>query len=347
MPHGALDYHLGSVLRRGFIRTAVSVIVVLGVGGAIASYALGGNTVPGSAALKIVYTDPHGFAGLTYRLTCDPASGTITDPAAVCKEISKDPGMVFSGTGQGHSCPPSSSVGVSGTDAGQQVRVVFSRCLSGQDETALERWEHLLPTPEQENRVRLDHGLGILRLGESARNVHSLLGAADSVTNGLSVYQPWAGISGGCGAGLGGGYTQHEQILAVRYGRGGRVVTLIGDSRELTIDGEAVPSLVLRCIHFGRESSKGVRELSTGPLKKWIGVSCGGVSALADHRLVRDTTAIVPSGDYPIVVVTSAPTSACKDAASVRRAWRVEAERSAGFLQATPRRRAQERSVTA
>lgn len=97
--------------------------------------------------------------------------------------------------------------------------------------------------------MRLDHGLGILSLGESASNVHSLLGAGDSVTDGLNVYQPWTSLNGGCGAGVRGGYTQHGQILAVRYDRAGRVVTLIADNRELTIDGQEVSSLMLRCIN--------------------------------------------------------------------------------------------------
>ncbi len=305
--------------------TVTCVLAVLGASTTLLWQAVSQAATPGHADLQIVYNGARGWQ-VTLSLACDPASGTIADPAQACAEIARHPGMVFSSTGRDHSCPPSASVAIHGTDAGQPVNVVFSPCVSSSSEEAgLARWTHFLPSEAQETRVRPDHGIGLLSLGESATQVRSLLGRPHAVTNGLDIYEPWSSLSGGCGGGIGGSYTLHPTIVAVRYDSAGRAISLFADDRSLVIDGHTVPSLVLDCIDFGHETPQPQSALARGPLEQWIAVSCGGAQTIANHRLTGRVTAIVQSGDYPIVLVTAAPASACKDAATIRRAWRVEA----------------------
>lgn len=289
---------------RGVIRGLAIAIIALGVGGVVVSQAQSGTPAPGRAGLEVIYTNPEGFAGLTYLLTCDPASGTISNPAAVCTEISKDPGMVFSSVGRDHSCRPSPSVGVRGTDAGHNVRVTFSPCLSGQDEAALGHWLAYLPSAEQENRLRLDRALGILYLGEREAAVSSLLGPPQAVISGLDVYQPYdAEVGDGC-------HMTTRGIVGVGYDRAGRVVTLIGDQRELTIDGKKVSWLAAPCPGEGEPRAH-------GPLKKWVSITCGGSRALADHDLRRSATVILLTAQQPTVIVSRTPTTACLAAARI------------------------------
>jgi hypothetical protein len=314
---------------RGVIAGTVAAIAIIAVIGVIASRPSAGTRPPGRAALTIRYTTEPGFSGLTYRLTCDPASGTIPDPAAVCAEISEHPGMVFSRSGRDHSCPGNFWVFVRGTDAGRRVAVAFSACLGGGGEpgveqAGIERWARFLPTSREEMRIRPDRGLGILSLGEGVSMVRSLLGQPQTTSDGLQIYEPYGRVSSECDPGAGSPYTEREEILAIRYDHSGHVITLVSDNSELTIDGRETPSLIQNCVRLGLIHRDGPRELSKGPLRKWTRVPCDGVSSLADHRLGGESTAILPFGDHPIVVITDDPDSACRDAAIIRSQWRVE-----------------------
>jgi hypothetical protein len=90
------------------------------------------ETQPNSSktALKIVRHPYDGFAELTYTLNCDPASGTLLDPAAACAEISRYPGMVFEGALYAGSCGVGTTAGLSvtGEYEGRPVNVEFFTC---------------------------------------------------------------------------------------------------------------------------------------------------------------------------------------------------------------------------
>jgi hypothetical protein len=253
-------------------------------------------------ALELVYDNGQGFGTETFQLHCDPLSGTLPDPAAACSAIANDPQLVLSGPGTDHSCPAfTPGVDVRGTYNGQQVDVAFSGCLSGQDDS-IGRWIALLGA-QQQNRVRLDRGLGPLSLGEKASVVHTLLGPAQTTLSGVEVYRlNWA-------AGF------NETIPAV-YGVGynaGRVVTLISNSIELTVYGQHRVALLTE----PRGTRRGLR--AHGPLNGWLRIKCDGVGALADHILRYATTIIRRAVDHPLVIVTSRPVRACAAATRIAR----------------------------
>ena len=97
-------------------------------------------------------------------------------------------------------------------------------------------------------------------------------------------------------------------------------MTVIGNQNTLTMEGQKVWSLLVRCPH--PETLENVPR-SEGQLKSWLPAFCGGREALADHPLsegatAQDTTVVIPAGEsdqFPVVIVTSDPTSACEDAA--------------------------------
>ena len=287
-----------AAVRRGVI-TAVSIVAMtLGVTGAIGST---GRTDPGSSravALEIIYTQPTGFGQETYSLACDPASGSMPNPRAVCSAISRNPGMVLSGPGRDHSCPPEAYVHVRGTFRRRHVDVTFSYCLARQGDYT-SRWLALLPTTAQEDRVRLDRGLGPLHLGEAASAVHALLGRANTKSSGIDVYP----------LGRSGFVTTVPIVFGVGYGHGGRIVTLISNSVGLTIYGHGVAALTDAFHGYLKPSAN-------SPLRHWAKITCEGTKALADHSLHGKTTMILMSPDHPSVIVSSAPKTACATAAT-------------------------------
>ena len=269
-----------------------------------------------------MYTSRRGFSELNYSLNCDPPSGTIVDPAEVCALIAREPGMVFAKRYGDHSCPPSSSLSVSGEYDGRPVKVGFSPCAFGPDYQG--SWERFLPTEAQENEVSVDRAIGPFALRDTRSSVEGLLARAPAATaGGLYVYHPWDFLSASCG-GLNG--STPDPILAIRYNSEGRVVTLIGDQHTLTIEGDDVSSLIVRCSHANEVESVARSE---GPLRTWVPITCGGREAFADHApgdgpAAKGTTIVVPAGglgQFPLVIVTSEPTSACEDAARLNTEW--------------------------
>jgi hypothetical protein len=271
----------------------------------------------GKDALKIVWDADEGFSELNYTMNCDPASGTLPDPVAACAEISRHPGMVVEGAHVGGgSCPPSSSLSVSGEYEGRAVEAEFSPCGAGSYHYQ-QAWEHLLPTGRQENEVSIDRAVGPFALGETRSSVEALLARAPAgIAGGLYLYHPWDFRSARCGRDLSGG--EPAPVLALRYDRAGHAVTVIGDQNLLTMDGQEVSSLLVRCPHGETEDAR-----SAGALNSWVPVTCAGREAFADHPLskastMQDTTIVIPAGEadqFPLVIVTSDPISACEDAA--------------------------------
>jgi hypothetical protein len=272
-------------------------------------------------ALKIVWHAYDGFAGLTYTLNCDPASGTLPDPAAACAEISRYPGMVFEGASYAGSCgqgPPSSGLSVSGKYEARRVKVEFFTCSEGDAYEA--NWKHVLPTEKQENEVGIDRAIGPFALGATRASVEALLSSFPAASAGnLAVYHPWESGSSACGVPRDG---EPSPILAIGYDGKGRVTTLIADQNRLAIGGRAVWSLLVRCAHTGPEDLAH----SEGSLRDWTTVRCGGLDGVADRPLGeapkgQATTILGPEWEpdqFSFTIVASKPTSACEDVARLR-----------------------------
>ena len=279
------------------------------------------SAADGGTALQIVYTNREGFSDLTYTLTCDPASGTIAEPAAVCAQIASQPEMVFAEPYGDHSCPPSSALSVSGEYGGRAVKVTFSPCAFGPDYQG--SWERFLPTEAEQNEIGIDRAVGPFALGETQSSVEALLARPPAGTpNGLYVYHPWNFVTSSCARSSSGAHP----ILAIRYNSEGRVETVIGNQNTLAIQGQKVWSLLVRCPH--PETLENVPR-SEGPLKSWLPAMCGGREALADHPLSegaapQDITIVIPAGvsdQFSVVIATSDPASACEDAARLNAEW--------------------------
>ena len=294
------DYSRG--VRRSGVTLAVVLAVAVGADGAVGSPVRVGGVSRAAIALEIVYGTV-AWPTETYRLNCDPASGSLPDPAAACSAIAADPQLVLSGPGVDHSCPAfTPGIEVRGSYEGQQVDVGFSGCLSGQDD-AISRWLALLPWRQQNlvrlDSLRLDHGLGPLHLGESASTARKLLGPPQTTLSNVDVYRlDWRA-----------GFTASVRgVYGVGY-HAGRVVTLISNSIDLTITGRQVASLAQPS-----GSRRGLR--ARGLLKNWLRIKCDGASALADHAPQSASTIIRRAVDHPIMIVSDMPTGAC--AASAR-----------------------------
>jgi hypothetical protein len=204
---------------------------------------------------------------------------------------------------------------VSGEYDGRPVKVGFSPCAFGPDYQG--SWERFLPTEAQENEVSVDRAIGPFALGDTGSSVQALLARTPAATaGGLYIYHPWDFLSSACGRTSDG---EPSPTLAMRYDGAGRVMTVIADQNTLAVEGREVWSLFVRCPHGEAEDVS----QSEGPLRRWTPVTCGGLNGLADHPLDeaskgQATTILLPEGEadqFSFVIVTSAPFSACEDAA--------------------------------
>jgi hypothetical protein len=109
-----------------------------------------------------------------YDLRCDPAGGTIPDPARICAAIAGKPALLYSFPGPDHSCPFASSVSLDGRWNGKPLHSTFSVCTGGQEALA-GSWAQLLPDETAVATVHIDRGIGLVRLGESEAIVVDLL----------------------------------------------------------------------------------------------------------------------------------------------------------------------------
>jgi hypothetical protein len=204
---------------------------------------------------------------LGYRLRCDPAGGTLPDPARACAAISADPALLHSVPGPDHSCPPGGpSVSLSGTWGARVVHSSFSICTGGQEEDA-DRWSTLLPSGQALSKVRVDRGIGPVRVGERERQVVELLRgphpAPAPCRSCLRKFQ--AGFAGDYGGGF----------WTVTFSRA--VVRQVAVDFPVTIDGAQV--------------RRGYNRLQR-TLRGWTHRSCAGVLEFA-HRSARGSTVVI------------------------------------------------------
>src|SRR4051794_1867267 len=142
----------------------VLVVLALAIGATTGSFA---NAGP--AAEQLTITVRGGELGdRAYTLGCDPAAGTVADPAAACATVQAHPDLLQPHPGQDHSCPAGTpTYEIAGSFQGAVVAASFSACVSGQED-GLQRSERLVPykVPVLHGRPRLkvDAGVGPLRL---------------------------------------------------------------------------------------------------------------------------------------------------------------------------------------
>jgi hypothetical protein len=116
-----------------------------------------------------------------YTLACDPARGTVRNPAAACATLGQHPELLKTVQGDGHSCPPLPAFQIDGTFDDAAVSASFSSCVYGQEEGA-GQWSRLVhygaPTLHGRPSLKVDRGLGPLRLGAKSSAVeHGKYGA--------------------------------------------------------------------------------------------------------------------------------------------------------------------------
>jgi hypothetical protein len=110
-----------------------------------------------------------------YELRCDPAGGTVPHPARICAAIMRDPALLYSFPGPGHSCPAGGpTVSIDGNWNGKPLHSRFSVCTGGQERQA-GAWAGLLPSTTALGTVYIDRGIGLVSLGEREAAVADLL----------------------------------------------------------------------------------------------------------------------------------------------------------------------------
>ena len=104
----------------------------------------------------------------SYTLACDPAAGTVRDPAAACGTLAQHPELLKTIQGDDHSCPPLPAFQIDGTFQDVAVSASFSSCVYGQEDGTAQ-WSRLVrygaPTLHGRPTLKIDRGLGPLRLG--------------------------------------------------------------------------------------------------------------------------------------------------------------------------------------
>jgi hypothetical protein len=184
--------------------------------------------------------------------------------------------------------PPSPDweVEVTGTYGAQSVHAGFVSPSCGADSDRFgSRWLAYLPSSRQLESVRVDRGLGPLRLGQPCASVRELLGPHARRKGGFLVYHDSdIEIEGA------------PVIFAVGYGRSGRVTSLIYNGP---------------LVAFGEQLARAPGKRS--PLRRWRTLLCGGHHSLANHRPVigRPTTIVRYSAESPTAIVTTTPSAAC------------------------------------
>jgi hypothetical protein len=105
--------------------TARRMIPVAAAGALVLLAPACGTTAP-ATDLQIRVHDYRGAR--TYRLSCDPAGGTVPDPLAACRALAARRGLLAGGIGFDHTCPSAPWTEVVGSSRGRAVSAVFSAC---------------------------------------------------------------------------------------------------------------------------------------------------------------------------------------------------------------------------
>jgi len=283
-----------------YLAVVMAVAASAGAGGARAAPAGHLAQATPVTALEIVYSSNFfGAARLHYRLTCNPAGGTLARAVAACAAIGREPWIIPGAAQPPHGVcesvrdgpvpSPSFSVTVKGEYRGSAVDP--EACF---DERS---WLRLLPSRGQLTKVLIDRGLGPLRLGQSEASVHALLGEPEKTRHGLQIYAESGSVQQVTGA------PGVPAIFAVGFDRAGRVDTLLDNSFRLRVRGESATTTP-------RAGSR---------LRSWRSYGCAGLHVLANRRPVRGraATMILPLASLiPTAVVSSDPQSACAAAAA-------------------------------
>ena len=119
----------------------------------------------GAGGVRIVELDTM-LGSFGYELHCDPAGGTVPHPARICAAVTRDPALLYSVPGPGHSCPAGGpTVSIAGRWNGKPLHSTFSVCTGGQERQAA-AWAGLLPSTTMLGTVHIDQGIGLVSLGE-------------------------------------------------------------------------------------------------------------------------------------------------------------------------------------
>jgi hypothetical protein len=240
----------------------------------------------GPGALRVVEgSDELGEFG--YELRCQPAGGTLPDPARICRAIRHDPSLLYSYPGPPHSCPAGTGfVSLIGTWQHKPLKSSFSECSSGLERQDI-RWLALLPNLSEVHNVRVDHGIGPITLGEPEAEV------IDFLRGSRSAPPPCPSCTRTFPAG---GIVQYgppdpfEQLAWKVSFENSRLVEIWSDI-ELFLEGMPINT-----------SFSNLRDHLYG----WTTATCGQTQELI-HSSATATTAIVYQTAYRYVTVTSRP----------------------------------------
>lgn len=189
----------------------------------------------------------------------------------------RDPALLYSLPGPGHSCPPGApTVSIAGSWNGKPLHSTFSVCTGGQEQRA-GAWAGLLPSTAALGTAHIDRGIGLVSLGEREAAVVDLLRAP----------QPAPASCRGCTRSFG-GYTQRAGwTLSFARSR----VTRIESDLPLTV--------------AGAPASSGLASLRLR-LPGWRIGACGPSRALVHISPAGRTLVIYRGAAFQRVIVTIA-----------------------------------------
>jgi hypothetical protein len=242
-------------------------------------------TLPGNGRGpgKVRIVESGGELGpLGFELSCDPAGGTLPDPARVCAAIRADPTLLYSFPGPDHPCPAlSPDVSLHGVWDHKPLRSSFSECTGGQEADAI-KWGSLLPSQRAVASVHVDRAIGLVRLGEGEAQVLDLLRGTQAAPAPCRACTRTFPADGSVGYGQG-----PLQTLAWIVTFAGSRVSAIDSDGPLTVDGLG--------------STESLAMLGSA-LHGWSARTCGATEELV-HRSAAGATILRDSNGYRNVVV--------------------------------------------
>jgi len=243
------------------------------------------GTGRGAGAVRVVELDTM-LGSFGYELRCDPAGGTVPDPARICAAILRDPALLYSFPGPDHSCPAGApAVSIDGRWNGKALHSAFSVCTGGQERQA-GAWAGLLPSTAALGAVHADRGIGLVSLGEREAAVVDLLRGTGRASGPCG--RCTRDFGAGSSVGYGGGSAQPAG-WTVSFARSR--VTRIESNVPLTVAGVVV--------------FRGLASLQRG-LPGWHIRTCGAARALVHSSPAGRTLVIYRGAAFQRVIVTTA-----------------------------------------
>jgi hypothetical protein len=233
----------------------------------------------GPGSLRVVESTMAGQFG--FQLSCDPAGGTVPDPARICAAIRANPALLYSFPGPDHSCPAGvPGISLAGTWGRKPLHSSFSVCTGGQEQLAGD-WASLLPSEKTENAIHIDRGIGLVRIGETDQAVIALLHGTAAAPASCTACTLTFGAGYDNGAGQPAGWT----------------ITIAGD-RVVQIENNTTGLQVGRA--FVVRGFNGLHR----SLRRWSARTCGSDRELV-HTSSADSTIIVYGVSFKRVIVTT------------------------------------------